>query len=70
MRKLLLISFLFLTISVAVSLSFQDEFTDLIELKILEKRFENELIKVDLRIPWLKIAKDVEFSKSLNGEIE
>ncbi|WP_448521169.1 DUF3298 domain-containing protein, partial [Pseudothermotoga sp.] len=46
------------------------EFTDLIELKILEKRFENELIKVDLRIPWLKIAKDVEFSKSLNGEIE
>jgi len=69
-RKLLLIFFLFLTISVAVSLSFQDEFTDLIELRILEKRFENELIKVDLRIPWLKIAKDVEFSKSLNGEIE
>ncbi|AJC74891.1 hypothetical protein AJ81_09085 [Pseudothermotoga hypogea DSM 11164 = NBRC 106472] len=70
MRKLLLIFFLFLPISVAVSLSFQGEFTDLIELKILEKRFENELIKVDLRIPWLKIAKDVEFSKSFNGEIE
>lgn len=51
-------------------MSFQGEFTDLIELKILEKRFENELIKVDLRIPWLKIAKDVEFSKSFNGEIE
>uniref|UniRef100_A0A832MLD3 DUF3298/DUF4163 domain-containing protein n=1 Tax=Pseudothermotoga hypogea TaxID=57487 RepID=A0A832MLD3_9THEM len=69
-RKLLLIFFLFLPISVAVSLSFQGEFTDLIELKILEKRIENELIKVDLRIPWLKIAKDVEFSKSFNREIE
>ncbi|WP_448523767.1 DUF3298 domain-containing protein [Pseudothermotoga sp.] len=70
MRKLLLIFLLFLTISVTLSLSFRDEFTDLIELKILEKRFENELIKVDLRIPWLRFSKDLEFSKNLNREIE
>lgn len=69
-RKLLLIFFLFLPISVAVSLSFQGEFTDLIELKILEKRFENDLIKVDLRIPLLRFSKDLEFSKSLNKEIQ
>jgi len=69
MRKFVLI-LLSLLACFGILFGFQGEFTDLIELKILEKRFENELIKVDLRIPWLKIAKDVEFSKSFNGEIE
>ncbi|WP_448521050.1 hypothetical protein, partial [Pseudothermotoga sp.] len=69
MRRFVLILLSFVACPV-ILFGFQGEFTDLIELKILEKRFENELIKVDLRIPWLKIAKDVEFSKSLNGEIE
>ncbi|WP_448535247.1 DUF3298 and DUF4163 domain-containing protein [Pseudothermotoga sp.] len=69
MRKFVLILLSLLACS-GILFGFQGEFTDLIELKILEKRFENELIKVDLRIPWLKIAKDVEFSKSFNGEIE
>ncbi|MDI6862560.1 MAG: DUF3298 domain-containing protein [Pseudothermotoga sp.] len=68
--KRFVVIMLLLASSLAVSFGLQDEFTDLIELKIVEKRFENDLIRVDLRIPLLRFSKDLEFSKSLNKEIQ